>query len=111
MKTIINLVDRRYGNLATTTTSTDPIKLVEYYLEVLDPTKQSVVIRVEGVASMTTKWEITDGYGWDDKDRLWSVTMDDEWVYEPRNRRDLVDLIKKEMNEVVQIAEEWKPWL
>lgn len=111
MKTIINLVDRRYGNLATTITSTDPIKLVEYYLEVLDPTKQSLVIRVEGVASMTTKWEITDGYGWDDKDRLWSVTMDDEWVYEPRNRRDLVNLIEKEMSDVMKIAEEWREWL
>lgn len=112
MKTIINLVDRRYGNLATTITSTNPTDLIGYYLSVLDPTKQSLIIRIEGVVSRVSKWEITDGYGWDDEqDRLWSVTMDDEWVYEPRNRRDLVNMLNKEMNEMVKIAEEWRGWL
>lgn len=109
MKTIINLVDRRYGNLATTITSTNPTDLIGYYLSVLDPTKQSLVIRVEGVLSRVSKWEITDGYEWDDEqDRLWSVTMDDEWVYEPRNRRDLTEMLNKEMSDVMKIAEEWR---
>lgn len=109
MKTIINLVDRKHGNLATTTTNGNPTELIGYYLKVLDPTRQSLVITVEGVVSRVSKWEITDGYGWDE-DRLWSVTIDDEWVYEPRNRRDLVDMLNKEMNEMVEIAEEWRVW-
>ena len=109
MKTIINLIDRKHGTIATTTTSGNPTRLVGYYLNVLDPTKQSLIIRVEGVVSRVSKWEVSDGYGWDE-DRLWSVTIDDEWVYEPRNRRDLVDMLNKEMDEMVKIAEEWREW-
>lgn len=112
MKTIINLVDRKCGNLATTITSTNPIDLIGYYLKVLDPTKQSLIIKVEGVPSMITKWEITDGFGLEDEpDRLWSVTLDDEWVYEPRNRRDLTDMLNKEMSDIMKIEEEWREWL
>lgn len=112
MKTIINLIDRKYGTIAKTITSGNPTDLIGYYLKVLDPTKQSLVIKVEGVVSRVSKWEVTDGYGWEDEpDRLWSVTMDDEWVYEPRNRRDLTEMLNKEMSDVMKIAEEWRDWL
>ena len=114
MKTIINLVDKRYGNLATTITSGNPTDLIGYYLEVLDTRFQSLVIKVEGVASMVSKWEIANGgiLGFDEGDyTLWSVTEDDLWLYEPRNRRELVEMMNKTFTEQVKIAEEWRGWL